>query len=252
MQKVGIVKDNIFLNHCAPYEHPENPERLLAIHQMLSYDKNLKDLIPIQLKKASKEEIELVHTPSYVDLIEDTSKRDFSVLDGDTYASKATFETALLAAGSTVSVVEKVFKGELNSAFSFVRPPGHHSEKDKAMGFCIFNNIAIAAKYALQNLGAKKIAIIDFDLHHGNGTQNAFYDTDQVLYISIHQFPYYPGTGSIAEIGIDKGEGFNINIPFPAGYGDPEYMKVTREIIKPVVLKYKPDILLLSAGFHRN
>ena len=249
MAKVGIVKDAAFLSHFSNYPHPESPERLLAINQMLDEEKLLEKLTLLPKRIATAREIELIHTPEYLKTIEETSLRDFTSLDNDTYASKKTFEAALLAAGGTIECVEEVSSGKIDSAFAFVRPPGHHAESNKAMGFCIFNNIAIAAKYALTNLSLSKVAIVDFDIHHGNGTQNAFWETDEVLYISVHQFPHFPGTGNLTEIGQGKGEGFTVNIPIPSGCGDIEYLRVFNEIIAPVLKQYKPSILLVSAGF---
>jgi len=249
MKKPGIIKDRTFLLHSPDHPHVENPERLIAINQMLEGEKLLNELTVLTPRFATNDEIELIHPPIYVKEIEETSQNESSQLDGDTYTSRETFKSALLAAGSTIECVEKTFRGEVPSSFAFIRPPGHHAEKDRAMGFCIFNNIAIGAQYALKKLGLNKIAIVDFDLHHGNGTQNAFYKTDEVLFISSHQFPHYPGTGSMKELGSGKGEGYTINIPLPVGFGDTEYSTIYWEIINPVLKEYNPDLILISAGF---
>lgn len=249
MKKAGIIKDKTFLLHRPDQTHAENPERLIAINQMLESEDLLKDLNLLNPRYASFEDIELIHAPHYIKKIEETSRSEFSQLDGDTYACRDTHKCALLAAGSVIELVEKTNMGEISSGFAFVRPPGHHAEKDRAMGFCIFNNIAIAAKYALKKLGLKKIAIVDFDIHHGNGTQNSFYDSDEVLFISSHQYPHYPGTGSLLESGSGRGEGYTVNIPVPVGFSDAEYFKIYAEVVSPIIEEYNPDMILSSAGF---
>ena len=249
MQKVAIVRDKAFLLHAPTSAHPENPDRLTAINRMLDENFARGELSFIPPKAASFQDIELIHTPAYIKKIEDTAMSNFTPLDADTYASKATFDCALLAAGSLIDCTKKILMGEISSSFAFIRPPGHHAEKDRSMGYCIFNNVAIAAAYALKKLGLKRVAIVDFDVHHGNGTQNAFFETNEVLYISTHQYPHYPGTGSIKEIGRGKGEGFNINLPLPVGLKDADYTIIFAEIIAPVLIEYKPDLLLVSAGF---
>jgi acetoin utilization deacetylase AcuC-like enzyme len=249
MKRVGIVRDDIFLHHHAEFDHPENPLRLMAIYQAIDSGPLKDKLINVPARKATVEEIELIHSADYIKSVEETAKVPFSQLDPDTYACAHTYDAALLAAGGAIEIVEQVLSKKLDSGFAFVRPPGHHSEKTRAMGFCIFNNIAIAAKYALEKDKLKRIAIIDFDLHHGNGTQNSFYETDELLFISIHQYPYYPGSGSAGEIGNGAGEGYTINIPVPASYGDIEYAKIFQDLIIPVLEKYKPQLILSSAGF---
>lgn len=248
-KKVGIVKDKIFLAHYSEFPHPENPERLLSINQMIDNNELLKDVFIIAPREATFDEVSLIHSPQYIRKVQDTQNFNFSTLDSDTYATKSTYKTALIASGSLIDCVKKVVIGELDSAFAFLRPPGHHAEKDRAMGFCIFNNIAIAAEFAVNKLGLQKVAVVDFDIHHGNGTQNSFWDTDEVLYISTHQYPYYPGTGSLSEVGSGKGKGFTVNIPLPVGFGDPEFTAIFREIIYPVLEEYKPSLILVSAGF---
>lgn len=247
---IGIVRDPIFLEHDMGYFHPESPERLRAIYAMLDrHEEDWKgrfEYIPI--KEALREELELVHDPTYIDRIASTAGKSHVYLDPDTSTSPKSYEAALKAAGSFVSLVKKVFKGELENGFAFIRPPGHHAESDRAMGFCLFNNIAIAAK-VLERDGVERIAIVDWDLHHGNGTQHTFYDTSKVLYFSTHQYPYYPGTGDLNEIGKDDGVGYTINVPLSPGAGDAEYVFIYKNILTPVLEQYKPEIILVSAGF---
>ncbi len=247
--KTGIIRDKTFLLHTSRGPHTENPERLIAINQMLESEKSLNNIINLSPRHASLEELEFIHTQNYIKEIEETELNEYSQLDGDTYACRDTFKSSILAAGSVIECVEKTYRGEINSAFAFVRPPGHHAEKDRAMGFCIFNNVAIAARYALKKLGCTKVAIVDFDLHHGNGTQNSFYNSNEVLYISSHQFPHYPGTGSMEELGVEKGLGYTVNIPLPVGFGDTEFTQIYWKIINPLLIEFNPDMILVSAGF---
>ncbi|HSR10421.1 MAG TPA: histone deacetylase, partial [Thermodesulfobacteriota bacterium] len=178
-----------------------------------------------------------------------TAGRSMTMLDPDTYACSRSYDAARLAAGGTLAAVDKVVAGEAPNAFAMIRPPGHHAESNRAMGFCLFNNVAVAACYALEKHGLKKALIIDWDLHHGNGTQHSFYERADVLYFSTHQYPYYPGTGFYSETGGGAGKGFTVNVPLPAGPGDGEYVRVFEEILEPIALEYRPDIVFVSAGF---
>lgn len=204
-------------------------------------------------RSATREEIELIHKPSYYDYIAGLAGQQ-AMLDPDTEISSGSFEASLKAAGGVIQAVEFAAEGKDNRAFCAVRPPGHHAEADRAKGFCIFNNIAIGAARALNNSLAAKIAIVDWDVHHGNGTQNAFYDSPRVLYISLHQFPLYPGTGSALESGRGEGEGFTLNLPMKYGAGDDDYRLAFDNAVLPAIDNYKPDLLLISAGFdgHRD
>ncbi len=183
-----------------------------------------------------------------------TRGKERTYLDSDTIASEATADVAHLAVGSVLTGIDRVMEGKVENAFAFPRPPGHHAKPDKAMGFCFFNNVAVGAMYALKRFQLERILIIDFDVHHGNGTQKAFYTSPEVLYLSTHQSPHYPGTGGIHETGKDEGEGFTLNVPMPAGMGDGEYLRVFRDVLLPVGLEYRPDLVLVSAGFdaHRD
>jgi acetoin utilization deacetylase AcuC-like enzyme len=213
-------------------------------------ESDIKDhLKNIPARKALKQELMAVHSSDYVELIESTDGKDYTYLDPDTRTSAGSYLAALLAAGGLCEAVSKVQSGEMDNAFALVRPPGHHAEKSRAMGFCLFNNIAIAARYAQEHLNLERIAIIDWDLHHGNGTQHSFENDPSILYLSTHQFPYYPGTGSAREVGTGAGEGFTVNVPLSAGYGDGEFITIFETLFKPVIHDYSPDMILVSAGF---
>jgi len=249
MNKTGILKDKRYMDHdMGPY-HPESPRRLEVIYDMLE-EPDMKGLfINIPPRKAKKEELEFIHSSGYIDLIASSAGMDPVYLDGDTRTSAGSYDAALLAAGGFCEAVEMVSSGRLKNAFGLVRPPGHHAERSRAMGFCIFNNIAVGAAYARKHLGLQRILIVDWDLHHGNGTQHSFEGDPSVLYLSTHQYPFYPGTGSYNETGTGRGEGFTINVPLSAGYGESEFVAIFERLLKPVSLEFKPDMILVSAGF---
>jgi acetoin utilization deacetylase AcuC-like enzyme len=245
MKKVGFIYDDIFLKHETPDWHPERKERLIHIISTLKKSGLWEKLIHIKPLKATHDDIALVHAPGYIKNIENIGK---GYLDPDTYMSEDSLETALYAAGSVIQAVEKCRKGEIQSAFCAVRPPGHHAESNRAMGFCIFNNVAVGARYS-QKIGYKKVFIIDFDVHHGNGTQHIFEADDTVFYFSTHQYPHYPGTGGDSERGIGKGEGYTYNVPMPGGSGDKEYLHVYQNVLPDLVKGFRPDIVLVSSGY---
>ena len=236
-----IVYSDIFLEHDFP-GHPENKERLISIMDFLRKHRLLDEHLLAEPLKAVEEDILRVHSKEHFQKIEATQNFE-STLQGDTYFTPQTFESALYAAGSLITCVE----GESPVSFALPRPPGHHATRDTAMGFCIFNNVAVAAAYAKEK-GTKKIAILDFDIHHGNGTQDIFYNSD-ILYISLHRSPFYPGSGRIEEIGAGNGEGFTVNIPLPAGVSDSSYKLALDEVVYPVFEDFKPDIIFYSAGY---
>lgn len=246
--KVGYVYDPIYLKHETGY-HPENAQRLEAIMAHLEETGLLKQLTLIKPRPATTEELAYVHQASYVSRIQDVASRGGGWLDGDTVMSPDSYDAALYAAGGAIEATDAVISGRLNSAFALVRPPGHHATSLTAMGFCLFNNIAIAAQHALKKHKMEKVAIIDFDVHHGNGTQEAFYNNPHVLYVSTHQYPHYPGTGTVGETGSGAAEGSTINIPLPSGSGDEEYRQVFEEIIVPVTRRFHPEFILVSAGY---
>lgn len=246
MKKTGIVIDNRFMEHDTGPFHPESSQRLKVIYNSLEDGKEHYVVIPAF--PATREDLERVHSADYINLLE-SLKGKSSSLDADTPISPRSVEIAQLAAGGCINLVRNMHERHIDNGFALIRPPGHHAEPDRGMGFCLYNNIAIAARYLLNTLKYERILIVDFDLHHGNGTQKAFYDDDRVLYFSTHQYPYYPGSGDWSEIGKGRGEGFNINIPLSGGQGDEDYLYIFKNILEPVALEYKPQFILVSAGY---
>jgi len=246
--KVGLVYDPIYLKHDTG-QHVENASRLEAIISYLEQTGLKQQLTPIKPRPATVEELSLVHHEQYISYIREVAQKGGGWLDADTVMSPNSYDAALYAAGGVITATEAVMNGEVTSAFALVRPPGHHATPQRGMGFCLFNNVAVATKYALARYGLEHILIIDFDVHHGNGTQEAFYDNSQVLYVSTHLYPFYPGTGGIDETGSGEAEGTTINIPLPSGCGDAEYEQVFAEIVAPAAKRFKPQLILVSAGY---
>ena len=250
--QTSILIDPRFRDHEPGASHPERPERIAVLEELLSSwtGPALERITP---RLAAQEEVQNAHTQTLVSKIRATQDLEHSRIDADTATSARSYETALLAAGGLLEVVDAVADGATHNAFAFVRPPGHHATAEQAMGFCLFNNVAIAALH-LRQRGYERIAIVDFDLHHGNGTEAIFYDDPNVLYASLHQFPYYPGTGAADSQGRGAGLGYTVNVPFSAGVGDAGYLLAFAEIIVPVLRQFRPDFLLVSAGFdcHRR
>jgi acetoin utilization deacetylase AcuC-like enzyme len=244
MKKVGFIYDDIFLKHEMPPGHPESPQRLIQILETLRASDCWNQLTHIKPGRAGDDDILMVHTREYFDKI----KTFTGFYDGDTYVSENSFEAALFASGAVIEAIDWCKSGKIERAFCAVRPPGHHAEADSAMGFCIFNNIAVGARYA-QKVGYKKVFIIDFDVHHGNGTQHIFEEDESVFYFSTHQYPHYPGTGGDSERGRGKGEGYTYNIPMPYGTGDKDYFYAYRDILPRLIKNFRPDIILVSAGY---
>ncbi len=249
MKKTAVFRNDLFLQHDTGPSHPESSQRLRVIYDVLDADSFHSDLVFPKFSTVSHETISMNHSSSLIDRVASTAGRSYSALDADTTTSADSYDAACLAVGAVVTGVDLLMEGEIDNGFALVRPPGHHAEKDRAMGFCLFNNVAIAARHAMVRHGLERIMIIDWDLHHGNGTQNVFYETDKVLYLSSHQYPHYPGTGSLAEVGRGAGEGYTVNIPMGGGQGDLEYATLFKEIVEPIGLEYKPQLVLLSAGF---
>ena len=252
MTSLAIIKDDRYLEHNPGDGHPESPDRLRVIHELIA--KEFSGLPLIDPRVATEDELAAVHDPFYIQTVANTEGRAFSRLDADTGLSARSYLVARLAAGGLLQAVDSLLTPHSaldnpHSIFAFVRPPGHHAEPRRGMGFCIFNNIAIAAEYALEKHGLKRVLIVDWDLHHGNGTQKAFYDRPDVLFFSSHQYPHYPGTGNFDEVGSGKGEGYTVNAPFPSGFGDTEYLAVYDRVLRPIALEYKPELVLVSAGF---
>ena len=225
--------------------HPERKERLLSILSRLGETGMLARFTHIEPGSASVNEIQYVHTAEYIEKSKRYSEQEHP-LDPDTLMCRDSYDVALLAAGGAIAAVDAVL-GDLDTSFALVRPPGHHAMPDRGMGFCIFNNIAIAARHA-QEKGKKRVLIVDWDVHQGNGTQTAFYDDPSVLYFSTHEYPHYPGTGWLDEVGTGDGEGYNINVPLPAGTDDAGFIAAFQEILIPAALEFAPDIVLVSAG----
>jgi len=247
--RTGIVRDLCFLNHDPGAFHPESPKRLEVTYAMLDEADVSGRILAIPPRRADPEEICLIHTGDYHRRVAQTAGKAFCSLDPDTATSPGSYEAAMVAAGSVCGAVSAVLSGNMESAFALVRPPGHHAIRNRAMGFCLFNNVAIGARYAQKRYGLDKILIVDWDLHHGNGTQQAFEDDPRVLYFSAHQSPFYPGSGRLQEIGSGKGKGFTLNVPLPSGQGDAEYLTVFKDLLTPVALSYGPQLVLVSAGF---
>jgi acetoin utilization deacetylase AcuC-like enzyme len=244
--RTALLADPISRDHRTGPGHPERPERFEAA---LSGTAGL-DLLPIESRAASESEVTLCHSPKYFQAVKREVEAGFDDLStGDTAVCPASFDVALHAAGSVLNAVDAVFTRRAGNAFCIVRPPGHHATPDRGMGFCVFNNIAIAARYAQRKHGAERVLIADWDVHHGNGTQDIFYGDGSVFFFSTHQYPWYPGTGSASETGYAEGEGLTMNCPFPAGAGRKEIAGAFRDRLAPAAHEFKPDLVLISAGF---
>jgi len=244
MKKVGFIYDDIFLLHEMPAGHPESKDRLIAINETLKQSGIWSKLLHMKPRKADLQDILAVHSGPYVEKIMNFT----GYYDPDTYISKTSVEAALFAAGALIKAVEGCSTGKIERAFCAVRPPGHHAEANRAMGFCIFNNVAVGARYA-QKAGYRKVFIIDFDVHHGNGTQHIFEEDDSVFYLSTHQYPHYPGTGADSEQGKGKGVGYTYNVPMHYGSGDKDFFAIYQDILPGLVHRFDPDIILVSAGY---
>lgn len=249
---VALITSAEYLKHDEP-SHPEHAGRLRAIHQALDGSGLRPRLLSLSPRPATIEELTAVHTPEYVTALQQVMDKAPAYIDyAPTYIVPESYAVAVLAAGGALRAVDAVLdaSAEAQTAFALVRPPGHHAVPDQAMGFCLFNNVALAARHA-QTRGLKKVMIVDFDVHHGNGTQDAFYADPSVLFLSTHQYQpgFYPGTGGAEEIGAGAGEGFNINVPLPAGAGDAAFERLAAEIITPAAERFAPELLLVSAGF---
>jgi len=248
-KNTGIVKDWRYLRHDTDFSHPESPQRLVSIYEMLDNPDMVWKFIGIEAREATHAELDRIHKPAYIDSIAATAGQSIFMLDSDTVATPETYEIARLAAGGMMNAVDAVICRAADNAFALVRPPGHHAQPATAAGFCIFNNIAVGAKHAMDRHRMERILIVDWDLHHGNGTQEIFYGDREVLYFSTHQYPAYPGTGGMGEMGKGKGLGYTINVPLNPGADDAFYVRVFRELLSPIALAYKPEIILVSAGF---
>lgn len=246
---LGYLLDDRYLLHDPGIEHPESPRRLVAIKQDLEAHSLSKQWARLQPRMASIDELMLVHDLEYIEYVEHASQRAPIYLEIDTSISTESYHTSLLAAGGLLECMDSICTGQLQRIFAFVRPPGHHADRKNAKGFCLFNNIALAAAYARKRHKIERLAIVDFDVHHGNGTQSCFYGSPDVLYISSHQFPFYPGSGDFSEVGIGRGKGYTLNFPLPKGTEDYDFISIFSKIIAIVLDQFAPQLVLVSAGF---
>ena len=253
MRTTGLVSDPRFQRHDPGAGHPERPDRLRALDKLFELSP-YRELSRIAARAATEEEIERVHTHDLMQAVSASAGRPLTRFDADTVACSDSFEAARLAAGATIELVEAVLNGRVDNGFAALRPPGHHAEHDRAMGFCLFNNVAVAARHLRAKRGLERVLIFDWDVHHGNGTQHSFYADSSVLYASLHQYPFYPGTGSVDEIGTGVGAGFTVNMPMQAGWGMDPYAAALRECFLPIARAFSPQFVLVSAGFdaHRD
>jgi acetoin utilization deacetylase AcuC-like enzyme len=250
MGKTGLVYHPAYLEHDMGAGHPESPNRLRAIIQHLEQSGTATQLMKIAPRKAEDEWITQVHSPNYVAAMNQHAPKSGRVsLDPDTSMSPGSLNAAYLAAGGALAGVDAIINRQVDHVFCAVRPPGHHAETARAMGFCLFNNVAIAARYIQKKYGLKRVLIVDWDVHHGNGTQHSFEDDRSILFFSTHQYPHYPGTGHATERGKGAGEGFTINIPMEAGEGDDAYHVIFLKALVPAADDFKPEFVLISAGF---
>ena len=253
MSKTGYFYNPLFLQHKTE-PHPENPGRLEAIDHKIRSADFFSSLEIIEPRKATIEEIAFNHDPAYISDLDKSCQAGIQQLDADTSISRASYDAALLAAGAGLTAIDKILDGELDNAFCAVRPPGHHAEKNHSMGFCLFNNVAVAAHYARNTKDLNRVLIFDWDVHHGNGTQNSFYQDSTVFYSSTHQYPFYPGTGDEDETGSGDGLGTTLNFPMRAYAGDKTYLDVVENRLIPAIFNFKPELIIISAGFdaHTN
>ncbi len=245
----AIVYDPLYLEHDYP-GHPESPARLRAIVKALDASQMWARLTRLDPQPISLERLHRVHAPAHVSAVKRGAESGGAAWrGGETYVSRRSYDAALLAAGGFTTLVEAVMQGQVNNGFALVRPPGHHASADEAEGFCLFNNMAVAARVARDELGAQRVFIVDWDLHHGQGTQYIFEDDPTVLYCSTHQWGIYPGTGHYSDTGAGDGKGFTVNVPLTPGAGDQTYLAVMDELFVPIARRFKPDLILVSAGF---
>jgi acetoin utilization deacetylase AcuC-like enzyme len=248
MRTTGLVTDRRFQQHEPGPHHPERPERLQVLDELFA-SAAYRDLPRIDARPAREEELARVHEAAHLRAVAASAGKPLTRYDADTSASAGSFEAALLAAGAAIELADAVCARDVSNGFAALRPPGHHAERDRPMGFCLFNNVAVVARHLQAERGRKRILVLDWDVHHGNGTQHTFYDDPSVMYVSLHQFPFYPGTGNFDEIGVGSGLGYTVNLPMRAGSGPGEYAAAFRDVVVPTALRFDPDFVLVSAGF---
>jgi acetoin utilization deacetylase AcuC-like enzyme len=257
----GLIYDPIFLEHITPENHPDQPQRLEMAMKVLEALNWLErdGLVLLAPRAASEDELAAVHEHDYIHEVEEAARKAAEIhavgrrntqrFATDTYVSAKSYEAAIRAAGAPLTAIDAIMKGEIDNAYCLVRPPGHHAVAEAAMGFCLFNNVAVAARYAIDHYGLERVMIIDFDVHHGNGTQEMFYNDPRVLYFSTHQAPFYPGTGLSDERGEGEAEGTTINVPLPATTGYETFEPIFRQVMAPAADRFDPQLMLVSAGF---
>ncbi len=247
----GVVLDARYQEHDTGAGHPERADRIGVLLAPLAERSDVTRLAP---RLATADDITLVHGAGHFEHVARSAAHTRYAFDGDTPVCDRSFEIACLAAGGLLTLLDEMMAGRVRNGFALVRPPGHHAERERAMGFCLFNNVAVGAAHLRHRHGLERVMIVDWDVHHGNGTQHAFWDDPGVLFVSLHRWPFYPGTGAIEEIGAGDGRGFTINLPFPGGFGDAEYLAAFEAVVQPLALEYEPQAILVSAGFdpHRR
>jgi len=247
MARTGVVIDERCLTHDTGRGHPERAERLRVLLDLVR--ERAGEFATVPARMASPEELAFVHDGRHVERVAATEGGPGYAFDTDTPVSGDSYAAARVAVGGVLALLDEIVSGRVDNGFAFVRPPGHHAERGRAMGFCLFNNVAIGAEYLRRRHGIRRVVVVDWDVHHGNGTQHIFERDPDVLYVSLHQYPYYPGTGGVAEVGVGEGVGRTVNLPFPAGFGDAEYREAFRRIVEPIAHEFEPEFVLISAGF---
>jgi len=246
--RTGFHIDEVYLRHITPEGHPERVARMEQLLRLAARSDRLGVSVLPATRRATHDELARVHDPFYVNILEGAAGRSL-MLDPDTFMSPDSYDVACRAAGGVLDLVDRVMAGDLDNGFAAVRPPGHHAESDHAMGFCLFNNIAVAAAHAMEKHGLERVLVLDWDVHHCNGTQQMFWDESRVLLVSLHQFPFYPGTGAAEETGGRDAAGHTVNIPMSGGWGDDEYAAAFHHVVRPVAEAFAPQLVLVSAGF---
>lgn len=243
----GVVIDRRYMEHDMGAWHPESPARVEALLRTLEEDPPV-PFRRLEPRPATEEDLALVHERGYIDYVRSTEGKTVP-MDPDTTAGPKSWPTALLAAGGFLEALDRIMDGTVSNAAALVRPPGHHAEASRAMGFCLFNNVAVGAEHLVRRHGLRRVLVVDWDLHHGNGTEHAFYERGDVLYFSTHQVPLYPGTGAVSAFGHGDGLGFNLNVPLIAGKGDADFLHIFESVLAPVAAQFEPEFILVSAGF---